>query len=335
MFRPLTSDFQLPTSPGSMETPASPAARHTAPSTALAWPRMSAKNLARSVTPMAPRASSRLNVWLWRRTKSWAGMTRPRPDTGGGLGLIDLEHLLEPLHVRHLEVVDAVLHLRLPVELAEGVHAVDVDVPHLRLVLQVHDDAVEAVGDLDAHGVQRQAARLLEVGELGDLLPVEPDFPAQAPGAERGRLPVVLHEADVVARAVEADGFQAGQVELLGVAGVGLEDHLVLVMHLHAVGVLGVAAVVGPEGGLDVGHVPRFGAEDAQHGGRVHGAGADLLAVGLPDGAAVRRPERVQAHDDFLHGGWFRHRCQTFNLSDLINPTAASAPARTSPRRSG
>ena len=178
-----------------------------------------------------------------------------------------------------------------------------------RLILQVHHDAVETVGDLDADRVERQAAGLLEIGVLGDLLPVEPDLPAQAPGAERGRFPVVLDKADVVRGAVDADGVQAAQVELLRVAGVGLEDDLVLVVHLHAVGVFGVAAVVGAEGRLDVGDVPRLGPEHAQHGGRVHGARADLLAVGLPDQAAVRGPVVVQAHDHVLHGrvtwGWW------------------------------
>ena len=47
-------------------------------------------------------------------------------------------------------------------------------------------------------GLQLQAARLLEVGELGDLHAVEHHLPADAPGAERGRLPVVLLEAEVV-----------------------------------------------------------------------------------------------------------------------------------------
>ena len=108
-------------------------------------------------------------------------------------------------------------------------------------------------------GSSGQAARLLEIGELGDFLAVQPDFPAQAPGAQGGRFPVVFHEADVVARAIEADGLQAGQVELLRVAGVRLQDHLVLVVHLHAVGVFGEAAIVGAERRFDIGHVPRLG----------------------------------------------------------------------------
>ena len=51
-------------------------------------------------------------------------------------------------------------------------------------VLQVHGDALQAVGDFPGHGKTFQATGLLEIGELGDFHTVEPDFPAQAPGAQ-------------------------------------------------------------------------------------------------------------------------------------------------------
>ena len=237
------------------------------------------------------------------------GGHQPSFDAGLGLGLVELVELLLPLHVGQLEVVDAVLDLLLPVDLAVGVDAVEVDGPDLVLALEVHGDALQAVGDLHAHRVQGQAAGLLEVGELGDLLAVQPDLPAQAPGPQRGGLPVVLHEADVVAGAVQADGLQAAQVELLGVARVRLEDDLVLGVHLHAVGVLRVAAIVRPEGGLHVGHVPGLRPQDAQGGGRVHGPRAHLLAVGLPDGAALGGPVLVEPHDDVLEREGIGHGC--------------------------
>ena len=121
-------------------------------------------------------------------------------------------------------------------------------------------------------------------------MPVQPDLPAQAPGAQRGRFPVVLHEADVVLVPVDADRLQAAQVELLRVARVGLEDHLELGVHLHAVGVFGVAAVVGPVAGLDIGDVPRFWTQHAQTVAGLAGARAHLLAVGLPEQAAMLGP---------------------------------------------
>src|SRR3546814_2180114 len=93
-------------------------------------------------------------------------------------------------NVRVLEFVRALLDLVLVIDVAIGygraVGAVRPDqVEHVVDVLQVHAQPLEAVGDLAQHRPALQAASLLEVGELGDLHPVQPHFPAQAPGAER------------------------------------------------------------------------------------------------------------------------------------------------------
>ena len=58
-------------------------------------------------------------------------------------------------------------------------------------------------------GRQVEAADLLEVRELRDLHAVQPDLPAEAPGAEGRALPVVLDEADVVLEQVEPERFRA------------------------------------------------------------------------------------------------------------------------------
>ena len=231
-----------------------------------------------------------------------------RDDQAGGDGalalrLVQVVHLLEALHIGQLEVVLAILDLLLQVDVAVAALAVPGDLPDLAHPLQEHGDALQPVGQLDADRLQSHAAGLLEIGELGDLHAVQPNFPAQAPSAQRGAGPVVLDEADVMLAAIDADRVQAAQIEFLRVAGVGLEDDLVLGVHLHAVGVLAVAAIVGAEAGLGVGHVPRLWPQDAQHSGRVHGAGADLLAVGLPDDAAALGPVALQTHDDLLKGG--------------------------------
>ncbi len=68
----------------------------------------------------------------------------------------------------------------------------------LSVEAEEHGDALQAVGDLGADRLELEAARLLEVGELGDLHAVEHHLPADAPRAERRRLPVVLLEAQVV-----------------------------------------------------------------------------------------------------------------------------------------
>ncbi len=155
---------------------------------------------------------------------------------------------------------------------------------------------------LDRDRVERHAAHLLEVGELRDLLPVQPDLPAQAPGRDGGLFPVVFHEADVVLARVDAEGLERLEVEFLRVAGVGLEDDLVLVVQLEAVGVLAVAPIIRADRRLDVRHVPRLGPEHAQEGGRVHRPCADLGVVRLGDQASVRRPEVLECEDDFLEG---------------------------------
>ena len=101
-------------------------------------------------------------------------------------------------------------------------------------------------------------------------------LPADAPRAERRRLPVVFLEADVVLARVDAAGLEAFEVQLLHVVGRRLEDHLELVVLEQPVRVLAEAAVGGPPRRLHVGHVPMRRAEHAQKRLRVHGAGADL-----------------------------------------------------------
>jgi hypothetical protein len=54
---------------------------------------------------------------------------------------------------------------------------------------------------------------------------------------------------------------------------------LVLRVALHSVGVIAVAAIVRADGGFGVSDVPRLGAENAEEGGGVHCARADLGVV--------------------------------------------------------
>ncbi len=101
---------------------------------------------------------------------------------------------------------------------------------------------------------------------------------------------------------VDAQSLQALEVELLGVAGVRLQDDLVLDVHLHPIGVFAVAAIVGAVRRLHVTHVPRLRSQHTQHCGGVHSAGSHLLAVRLPDDASLVGPKMFQAHDDLLEG---------------------------------
>src|SRR3546814_18305176 len=101
-------------------------------------------------------------------------------------------------------------------------HAVPVEVVDVLDALHVHDEALEPVGELGGDRIAVDAADLLEVGELADLHAVAPDLPAEAPGAHRRALPVVLAEADVVRPRVDAEGAQRTAVELMAVRRRGL-----------------------------------------------------------------------------------------------------------------
>ena len=149
---------------------------------------------------------------------------------------------------------------------------------------------------------QVDAADLLEVGELRDLLAVEHHLPADAPGAERRRLPVVLLEADVVLPRVDAAGLEAVEIDLLHFVRRRLEDHLHLVMLEQPVRILAEAAVVGPPRRLHVGDVPGLRAEHAEQRLGMRGAGADLEVERLLDQAAARGPERGQLENEVLEG---------------------------------
>ncbi len=103
-----------------------------------------------------------------------------------GLGRVRLEEPVVGVEVGVVEVVAAHLVLVLTEHLAvRDARRVD-DVLEVGHALKVHQDAFEAVRDLHRHRIQGDTAHLLEVGELGDLHAVQPDLPAQPPGAERG-----------------------------------------------------------------------------------------------------------------------------------------------------
>src|SRR5690606_9544036 len=83
--------------------------------------------------------------------------------------------------------------------------------------LQVHGQSLESVSNFTHGGVAIQPPYLLEVSELSYFHSVKPDFPAQAPCAQSGVLPVVLDEADVVLRRVDTQGFERVDVDVKNV----------------------------------------------------------------------------------------------------------------------
>ena len=226
---------------------------------------------------------------------------------GMALGLVVVKLLTHHLDVGDLKVIGTELALVLEEHVAIGHgRAVGQVAPHQVVdrvdALGVHGDTLQAVGDLDGHGVDLDAAHLLEVRKLRDLHAVEPDLPAKTPGAERRALPVVLDKADVMVVGVQANGGQRTQVELLGVDRRGLDEHLELIVVLHAVRVLAVAAVGGTAAGLRIAGAPLGGTERAQRGRGMEGTGTDLGVIGLHNDAALLAPVLLEAQDDVLEG---------------------------------
>ena len=222
-----------------------------------------------------------------------------------GLGVVEVAQQRRGVGVLEIEARIFLLGLQEHVavgDLVGAVAAVEVEVVDVLDPLHVHRQPLEPVGQLARHRRAFEAGDLLKVGELRHFHAVAPAFPAEPPGAERRALPVVLDEAHVVQREIDADRRERVEIELLQIVGRRLEDHLVLVIVLQPVGVLAVAAVLGPARRLDIGGLPRLRPERAQRRRRMEGAGADLHVVGLENDAALPRPEILQRQDQALEG---------------------------------
>src|SRR5215468_151296 len=136
--------------------------------------------------------------------------------------------------------------------------------------------------------------------ELAHFHAVEPDLPAEPPGAEGRALPIVLDKADVVLCGIDAERGEALQVQFLAVGRRRFQDDLQLVVMLQPVRVFAVAPVGRAARGLHIGGAPRLRPERAQCRRRVKRAGADLDIIGLQDDAALLRPIALQGQDQPL-----------------------------------
>ena len=101
---------------------------------------------------------------------------------------------------------------------------------------------------------------------------------------------------------VQADSGKRPQVKLLGVYRRRLNEHLELIVVLHAVGVFAVAAVGRTAAGLRIAGAPLGGTERAQRGRGMEGTGTDLGVIGLHNDAALLAPVLLEAQDDVLEG---------------------------------
>ncbi len=174
------------------------------------------------------------------------------------------------------------------------------EIEHALDAVDIHRQPLDAIGQLGRDRVAFDAADLLEIGELADLHAIDPDLPAEAPGAQGRAFPIILDKADVVPGGVDADRGEAREIKLLAVCRGRLQDHLKLVMQLQPVRVVAIAAICRPARGLDISGAPGLGAERLQRRRRMKRARADLDIVGLEDHAALPRPIALQLEDQRL-----------------------------------
>src|SRR6185295_17981717 len=104
----------------------------------------------------------------------------------------------QAIDVSHLKVVHRELHFVSQAHVAILYALRPFDVIYALNTLKECNQSLQPVGDFSGNQIQIDAAALLKVSELRDLETIQHHLPADAPGAQRGRLPVILFELDIV-----------------------------------------------------------------------------------------------------------------------------------------
>ena len=94
------------------------------------------------------------------------------------------ELLQQHVNIGLLEVVGGLLNFILEIHVVITHARRPFEVVDAFFLLQIHRQAFQTVGDLAHDRFAGNAADFLEVGELGHFHAIQPDFPAQTPGAE-------------------------------------------------------------------------------------------------------------------------------------------------------
>jgi len=141
-----------------------------------------------------------------------SGQNLPFRQTALGFRFVGLIHFPQPFDISQLKGILAELLLALQLDISIGQGIAPADFLEITHPLQGHGDPFQAVGQFHGHRIQIQTTGLLEIGKLGDLQPVQPHFPAQPPGPQHRRTPVILHKADIVHVRIDPQGFQGIQI---------------------------------------------------------------------------------------------------------------------------
>ena len=96
--------------------------------------------------------------------------------------------------------------------------------------LDIHSQTFQTIRDLNRDRFHVDTANLLEIGELRDLHTIQPDLPAQSPGSQSRRFPVILNKTDIVFFLPDAQLRQALQIQLLDIIRRRLDNDLILMM---------------------------------------------------------------------------------------------------------
>src|SRR5262245_5394024 len=208
----------------------------------------------------------------------------------------------EQRHVSLFKIIGRELDFSFVVDIAicDGIIPGEVeDVVHL---LQIHRDTFSPIGDFNGNRIQLDPADFLEVGELGDLHPVEANLPAQAPSTERGGLPVVLNVSDIVLLRVNPQLSQTLQIQRLNVVWRWLQHDLILIVVLHAIWIFTVSPICGTPAWLGIGRAPRLRAKGSEERGRMKRAGPHLQIISLMNDTALVGPVMIQRENEILEG---------------------------------
>ena len=98
----------------------------------------------------------------------------------------------------------------------------------------------------------------------------------------------------------DAEPCKTFKIKLLNVVRRGFHDDLELMVLIETVRVIPIAAVRGAARRLDIGDIPRLGAEHAQERPRAHRSRALFYVVRLRKDAALPRPKLLQCEDNLL-----------------------------------
>src|SRR5262249_6074869 len=120
--------------------------------------------------------------------------------------------------------------------------------------------------------------------------------------AERGRLPVILNEPDVVLLRIDPQLRQTLHIQRLNVVRRRLQHDLILIVVLHAVRVLAISSICRTPAWLRIGGPPRLRTKAPEERGWMKGARPHFKIIGLVQDTALLGPVLMQCENEILEG---------------------------------